>query len=167
MEGTLGHLGENAGHGVGAVLGLLAGVLQDVGAVGGELVVQEEVNEVDLADDVDEIEHFHGEEPESVEGVGTPMEAEVLDNLVDLAFLGARVEEGFLEVGDEHADLVVLRGFPEVPGDVEEHGLQEKEKGHPLVPFVVFDVLAVLEVAHGGYPGMGHAFTLFTDPSGI
>ena len=48
VEGTLGHLGEDLGHGVRPLLGLHLGVGQDVEAVVPELVAEEEVGEVDL-----------------------------------------------------------------------------------------------------------------------
>ncbi len=48
VEGTLGHLGEDLGHGIRSFLGLHFGVGQDVKAVVPELVAEEEVGEVDL-----------------------------------------------------------------------------------------------------------------------
>ncbi len=38
---------------------------------------------------------------------------------------------------NEHLDLSSLPGFPEVPGDVEEDGLEEQGETDPLVVFVI------------------------------
>ncbi len=51
------------GHGVGAVLGFQFRHGDDVAAVRGELAAQKQVQEVDLTDDVDEVEHLAQEEP--------------------------------------------------------------------------------------------------------
>lgn len=65
MECAFGDLGEDPGHRVLPVFGFLFGHGQDVGAVLGELAAEEEVHEVDLADDVDQVQElakdeFHG-----------------------------------------------------------------------------------------------------------
>ena len=38
---------------------------------------------------------------------------------------------------NEHLDLSSLPGFPEVPGDVEEDGLEEQGEADPLVVLVI------------------------------
>ncbi len=48
VEGTLRHLGEHFGHGIGSVFALHLRVGHDIQAIGGELVAEEIVGEVDL-----------------------------------------------------------------------------------------------------------------------
>ena len=67
VEGALGHLGEDGVHGVGAALGLSLGEVDDVHAVGLELVAEEEVDEEDLADHVDEVQDLAAKVPEIFE----------------------------------------------------------------------------------------------------
>ena len=58
------YLGEDFLEGVGPVLSLLAGVVEDICAKSGELVAQEEVGEEDLDDAVDERENLTIEKPD-------------------------------------------------------------------------------------------------------
>jgi len=48
VEGTLRHLGKHFGHGIGSVFALHLRVGHDLQAIGGELVAEEIVGEVDL-----------------------------------------------------------------------------------------------------------------------
>ena len=58
------YLGEDFLEGVGPVLSLLAGVVEDICAKSGELVAQEEVGEEDLDDAVDEGENLTTKKPD-------------------------------------------------------------------------------------------------------
>ena len=73
MEGALGHLGEDDVHRVGPVLVVHLGVVEHVEAVGGELTAHEGVDDVDLPDDVDKVEHLTGEVRQGVDN----LEAEI------------------------------------------------------------------------------------------
>ena len=84
VERTLGYLGKYLGHGIRPIFGLHLWVSHHVPAVVPELVAQEEVGEVDLAQDVGEVEELAEEEPEGVEAVGAAVEAPVPDDIVDL-----------------------------------------------------------------------------------
>ena len=84
VERALGYLGKYLGHGVRSIFRLHLWVGHHVPAVVPELVAQEEVCEVDLAQDVGKVEELAEEEPEGVEAVGATVEAPVPDNVVDL-----------------------------------------------------------------------------------
>jgi hypothetical protein len=85
VEGTLGHLGEDLGHGVRPFFGFHFGVGQNVKAVVPELVAKEEVGEVDLAQDVGKVKGLAQEEPEGVKPVGASVKTPVANNIVNLA----------------------------------------------------------------------------------
>ena len=87
MEGTLRHLGEHFGHGIGPIFALHLRVSHDIQAVGGELVAEEVVGEVDLSEDVDEVEDLAEEEADGVEAVSPTVEAPVPEDVTDLSQL--------------------------------------------------------------------------------
>ena len=87
MEGTLRHLGEHFGHGIGPIFALHLRVSHDIQAVGGELVAEEVVSEVDLSEDVDEVEDLAEEEADGVEAVSPTVEAPVPEDVTDLSQL--------------------------------------------------------------------------------
>ncbi len=87
MEGALRHLGEHFGHWIGPIFILHFGIGHDLQAVAGELIAEEIVNEVDLTEDVDKVEDLAEKEADSVEAVGAPMEAPVLDDVINLSLL--------------------------------------------------------------------------------
>lgn len=88
-------------HGVGPVLGLHLGVVDDVRAVLRELVAQEEVDEVDLQDGVGKVEHLAREVLEGVEGVRAAVQAHVLHDQVDLVSLGVVVDDRLVQAWGE------------------------------------------------------------------
>ena len=84
VEGALGHLGEHHVHGVGAVLGVHGRHLDHVEAVGGELVAEEAVGEVDLPHHVDEGEQLAEEEVDGVPAVAPQVLLEISADTVHL-----------------------------------------------------------------------------------
>ena len=79
VEGALGDPGENLDHGIVPVLGVGLGPVEHVGAVGHEDAAEEGVEEVHLANDVDEVEDVADEVFEGVEVVQVERLADVLD----------------------------------------------------------------------------------------
>ena len=61
-------------------------VIQNIHSIRCEFSSKKEVNEIDLADTIDEIENFQTKESERIQGMSTPMHSEVLDNFIDLVF---------------------------------------------------------------------------------
>ena len=64
-------------------------VIQNVHSISWEFSTKKEVNEIDLADTIDEIDNFQTKESCRIHGMSTPMHSEVLDNFIDLAFFFA------------------------------------------------------------------------------
>ena len=81
---TTGHLGEHNVHGVSSILGVLGGDCQHVPAVGGELVAEEAVGEVDLPHHVDEGEELAEEEVDGVPAVAPQVLLEISADTVHL-----------------------------------------------------------------------------------
>lgn len=67
-EGAFGDPGEDARHGVNSVFGVHVGKIDDLGAIGHEGAIQEEVGEVNVADDHHQTERLAQEEPAGVNG---------------------------------------------------------------------------------------------------
>ena len=91
------YLRENSGHRVGPVFGLHFRVGDNVQTVVPEFVSEEEIGEVELADDDDKVEDLAGEEPQRVEAVRAAVQPPILDNVVDLTLSRVRVKQGFLK----------------------------------------------------------------------
>lgn len=88
------YLGENHVHRITPVLWLQLGEIDNVRAVGRELVPEEEVDEVHLGDHVNKVQQLAAEVLDGVEAVGSPVEAEVLHDQGDLVLLGTIVNDG-------------------------------------------------------------------------
>jgi len=72
---------------------------------------------------------------------------------VGLAFLA---DDRAVEVEHKHLDAATLPCLPHVPGQVEEHCLEEEHEAHPLVVLVVLDL--VLAVHVGRDTRLDHVF---------
>ena len=86
--------------------------------------------------------------------MGAAIEAEVLDDEIDLVFLGVVVDDGLHEALDEHPDLAALGGLPDVPRDHEHGGLAGEDERHPHVVLVVHLLLARLQLGLRRHAGV-------------
>jgi len=66
VEGTLGHLGENLGHGIGSVFWFHLRVSQYLKAIVSELIAKEVVSKVDLSKDIGKVEDLAKEEANGI-----------------------------------------------------------------------------------------------------
>lgn len=146
VERALGYFGKDAGHRVGSVFGFHFGETQHVGAVRAELALEEVVHEEYLGDDVDEVEELAQEEAYGVEVLRVQIGREVVDEQLLAVRLALLADDRTVEVQHEHLDAAALPGLPHVPGQVEEHRLEEQDEAHPLVVLVVLDLVLALHV---------------------
>lgn len=152
MERAFCYFWKHSRHRVFPFFGLHLGEPDHVAAVRGELSVEEEVHEVDLPDDVDKVEHFADEETVGVVLVCVEIGGEVIHEKFLAVVLALFVNDGAVEVEDEHLDAASLPGLPQVAGHVEQDGLEEQHETHPLIVLVVAHL--VLPVHVGRHPGL-------------
>lgn len=123
-EGAFGDPGEDARHGVNSVLGVHVGEVDDLSAIGHEGAVQEEVGEVDVADDHHQAQRLAQEEPYSPVHV----HVEVLDHVLrqDLVLLVplAVIKREFVEASKDGGEEPAFHVFPKVPRDVKHDRLE-------------------------------------------
>jgi len=145
VEGALGHLGEDAVHGIVPRLDGRLGHAQHVRAVLGELAAEEQVHQVDLEEDVDEIENLAKDELVNVGVVRPEGPQDILDDGLSAGFVLVHAVEDVLivQVLDEHAELSTFPQLPEIVRDVAEDGLEGEDEADPLVPRVT-DLVAFL-----------------------
>ena len=165
MESTLGDLRKYLGHRIGPVFKFQTGVVKNVSSVGGEFVVQKEINEIHLANDIDKVPNFQSEKAERIQAMSSSVSLEILDNGFNGFIFLLLAEHGFLQVSDQHGNLSILRYFPKVTRQVKEEYLQAKEKSNPLVPPMVLDLRVVRKISDRGDARMGHVSTLLSSPS--
>ena len=165
MEGTLGDLRKYLGHWIGPIFKFQTGVVKNVSSVACEFVVQEEINEIHLADDINKVPNFQSKKAEGIQAMTSSVSLEILHNGFNgLVFL-LLAEHWFLQVSNQHGNFSILRHFPQVTRNVEEEYLQAEEKSNPLVPPVVLDLGVVLKVSDRGDARMGMVYTLLSNPS--
>ena len=145
VERALGHLGEDERHRVGPVLLVHVGVVHHPRSVRGELIAEEHVGEVHLADDVDEVEHLAEEEADGVEVVVVQVHLEVVDQQLLAVPLGVLVDDRAVHLHHQHLALAALPDLPQVARHEEQDRLEEEHKAHPLVVLVILDLVAVLD----------------------
>ncbi len=98
MECTLGHLGENLGHGIRPFFGFHLRVSQDIKAIVSELIAKEVVGEVDLSKDIGKVEDLTEEESDGIKSVCSTMKTPVLDNVINLSFLAISRDDWLLKL---------------------------------------------------------------------
>lgn len=163
MERALGHLREHPGHGIDTVLGFHLRELNDIGAVRGELAVQEEVYEEDLADHINKVEYFAEEEAIRVEVLRMQIRGEVFDQQFTPVALTVLADHRTIEVQHQHLDPAAFPRFPQVARNVEKDRLEEEGEADPLIVLVILDFVLALDVR--GNPRLYQVLT--NDPGSI
>lgn len=104
--------------------------------------------------DVNKVEELTQEEPNSVEVLRVQVGGKVVDEQLLAVSLALLADDRAVQIEHEHFDAAALPRLPHVPGQVEEHGLEEEHEAHPLVVLVVLDF--VLTVHVGPDAGLDH-----------
>lgn len=115
---------------------------------------QKHIHEKDLSDDIDEIEEFAKEETEGVNIIVVNVRDEIFQNELLPCALVVVLNDGAVQIHHEHLHTSTFPTFPQVSWNVEEHGLEEKNKAHPLIVFVVFHLIGF--ACQSRYTGMRH-----------
>lgn len=70
----------------------------------------------------------------------------VVDQELFAVGLTVLTDDRAVEVEHKHLDAAALPRLPHIPGQVEEHGLEKEHEAHPLVVFVVLDLVFSVHV---------------------
>ena len=133
VEGALGHPREDPGHGVRPVLRVSLHHGGHLQAVLSELSVQEDIDQVDIGQDVEEVHDLRQEDLDGPDIMSVEIVHQILGQNFLLAGAVRPVDNYGVEAGDDPCDLAALPGLAEEVRDVEETGLEEENKGNPLV----------------------------------
>ncbi|KAK3928520.1 Adhesion G protein-coupled receptor L1 [Frankliniella fusca] len=146
MDHTCGR--EHSRHRVTTLFRLHLSKLDNIRSIGGELSVKEQVHKVDLPHNINKVEGFADEEAECVEILLMKIGRKVIHQKLFAVLLTFLRYNRAVEVQDQHFDAATLPGLPEIAGDIEEYGLEEESKAHPLVVLVVFYFVPVCMRRH-------------------
>ena len=86
------------GHGVRTIFGFQFGHADDISPVGGELSAEEEIDEINLSDDVDKVQHLADEESDGVKVVIVQIGGKVVDQKLFAFVFGLFGDDGAVEV---------------------------------------------------------------------
>ena len=117
------------------------GVGNDSSAVSDEIISKEFVDQVDLHNDVDEIEHFTVEESHCVDVVATLVIIQKFDHFLVHGALSIRIGEICLKFRSEGLHLVIFEQFPQRVRSVEEQRLEKENETHPFTVVGIFQDL--------------------------
>ena len=164
---TLCHPREDPGHRINPVLRVVFNVIDHLQSVGAELPAEEQVNEVDVGHDVDEGEEVAEDHLGSPEVVGVDTLHHVLGQpgVSPASLLVVELRLPLVETRDDARHLPALHQLQQDVGQVEETGLEEEDKGDPLVVGLVLHLVPLSVVLpHSGVDHISTCRRNLTDP---
>ena len=135
------YLGEDDIHGVSSGSWISGGHADHLQTIGGELVTQEHVSEVDLTNNIDQSQQLTQEEVDRVATMGAQV---LLEVSLDVHHLGHPLlllvgHQWISEVIHQVPDQASLSMLPDESGEVEHDRLEEEEEDDPLIVAVMVE----------------------------